>query len=123
MYLSIILIPLVTSIFSGLFGRKLGAQGSQFITTFGLIFTCLLSLIAYYEVGLSHSPVSVNLFSWIDSEYFSVSWSFLFDSLTVSMLIPIVFISSLVHLYSISYMGSDPHTQRFFSYLSAFTFS
>ena len=122
MYLSIILIPLIGSIFSGLFGRKLGAQGSQFITTFGLIITACLSFIAFYEVGLNSSSVSINLFNWIDSEYFLVSWGFLFDSLTVSMLIPIVFISSLVHMYSISYMGTDPHTQRFFSYLSAFTF-
>jgi NADH-ubiquinone oxidoreductase chain 5 len=122
MYLSIILIPLVGSIFAGLFGRKLGAQGSQFITTFGLIVTCLLSFTAFYEVGLNQSSVSVDLFSWIDSEYFLVKWGFTFDSLTVSMLIPIVFISSLVHMYSIGYMGADPHTQRFFSYLSAFTF-
>jgi NADH-ubiquinone oxidoreductase chain 5 len=122
MYLSIILIPLITSMFAGLFGRKLGAQGSQFITTFGLIVTCILSFTAFVEVGLNSSPVSVDLFSWIDSEYFLVSWGFTFDSLTVSMLIPIVFISSLVHMYSISYMGADPHTQRFFSYLSAFTF-
>ena len=108
MYLSIILIPLITSIFAGLFGRKLGAQGSQFITTFGLIVTACLSFTAFYEVGLNSSSVSVDLFSWIDSEYFLVSWGFTFDSLTVSMLIPIVFISSLVHMYSISYMGADP---------------
>src|SRR5690606_23820417 len=108
MYLSIIVIPLLTSIFSGMFGRKLGAQGSQFITTFGLIVACLLSFTAFVEVGLNSSPVSINLFSWIDSEYLLVSWGFLFDSLTVSMLIPIVFISSLVHLYSIGYMGADP---------------
>jgi hypothetical protein len=54
----------------GLFGRKLGAQGNQFITTFGLIVTCILSLTAFYEVGLSQSLVSVDLFSWLDSEYF-----------------------------------------------------
>src|SRR5690349_23757909 len=83
MYLSIVLIPLLGSIFAGLFGRKLGAQGSQFITTFGLIVTCLLSFTAFYEVGLNQSPVSIDLFSWIDSEYFSVNWGFTFDSLTV----------------------------------------
>jgi len=47
---------------------------------------------------------------------------FTFDSLTVAMLLPIIIISSLVHIYSISYMGADPYTQRFFCYLSAFTF-
>jgi group I intron endonuclease len=58
MYLSIILIPIITSILSGIFGRKLGAQGSQFITTFGLMVLCVLSLTALYEVGFSQSPVS-----------------------------------------------------------------
>ena len=52
MYLAIILIPLLGSIFAGLFGRKLGAKGSQFITTFGLIVTAFLSFTAFYEVGL-----------------------------------------------------------------------
>nr|QHD26783.1 NADH dehydrogenase subunit 5 [Podosphaera xanthii] len=49
-------------------------------------------------------------------------WNFQFDSLTVSMLIPVLVISSLVHFYSIGYMSHDPHNQRFFSYLSLFTF-
>ena len=49
-------------------------------------------------------------------------WNFQFDSLTVSMLIPVLVISSLVHIYSIGYMSHDPHSQRFFSYLSLFTF-
>jgi NADH-ubiquinone oxidoreductase chain 5 len=52
----------------------------------------------------------------------SVSWGFLFDSLTVSMLIPVLFVSTLVHIYSTNYMSEDPHNQRFFSYLSLFTF-
>ena len=52
----------------------------------------------------------------------SVDWAFMFDSLTVSMLLPVLIVSSMVHVYSISYMSSDPHNQRFFSYLSMFTF-
>jgi len=54
-------------------------------------------------------------------ELFNVSWGFLFDSLTVIMLVVVTFISSLVHLYSIEYMGHDPHLSRFMSYLSLFT--
>ena len=64
----------------------------------------------------------MNLFRWIDSEWFNIIWGFQFDSLTVSMLIPVLIISSLVHIYSIGYMSNDPHIQRFFSYLSLFTF-
>ncbi|WP_460818394.1 proton-conducting transporter transmembrane domain-containing protein, partial [Microbacterium petrolearium] len=81
-----------------------------------------LSIVAFYEVGLSGSPVSIVIGSWIDSEFMLVQWGFLFDSLTVSMLLPVLIVSSLVHLYSISYMAGDPHNQRFFSYLSMFTF-
>jgi NADH-ubiquinone oxidoreductase chain 5 len=62
------------------------------------------------------------LFKWLDSESFNILWNFQFDSLTVSMLIPVLIISSLVHFYSIGYMSHDPHNQRFFSYLSLFTF-
>ena len=46
----------------------------------------------------------------------------MFDSLTVSMLLPVLVVSSMVHVYSISYMSADPHNQRFFAYLSMFTF-
>jgi len=71
---------------------------------------------------MNNAPVSIQLFRWIDSESLNVLWSFNFDSLTVSMLIPVLIVSSLVHLYSIGYMSHDPHNQRFFSYLSLFTF-
>src|SRR6201992_2976108 len=122
MYLSILALPLLGSIISGFLGRKIGVTGSHIITCTSLFLTCVLATIAFYEVGICGSPVSINLFSWIDSEFLYISWGFLFDSLTVSMIIPISFISFLVHVYSISYMNGDPHNQRFFSFLSLFTF-
>ncbi len=122
MYLSILVLPLLGSIISGLLGRKIGVSGSHFITSFLLFITSILASIAFYEVGICSSPLTIHLNSWIDSEYLSISWEFLFDSLTVSMLIPVLFVSTLVHIYSISYMSEDPHNQRFFSYLSLFTF-
>lgn len=122
MYLSIIILPLLGSIVSGFFGRKVGIRGAQLITSSCVIITTLLSLLCFVEVGFNNIPVTINLFRWIDSEWFNINWGFLFDSLTVSMLIPVLIISSLVHIYSISYMSNDPHIQRFFSYLSLFTF-
>jgi len=122
MYLSILALPFFGSAVAGLLGRKIGVTGAHIITTGSLMTTTLLALVAFYEVGLCGSPVSIELFSWIDSEFMYVSWGFLFDSLTVSMLLPVLVVSSLVHLYSISYMAEDPHNQRFFSYLSMFTF-
>ena len=122
MYLALIVLPLLASLISGFFGRKVGASGAQLITCSCVIATTVLSLVAFFEVGLNNIPVSIELFRWIDSESLLVHWGFQFDSLTVSMLIPVLIISSLVHVYSIGYMSMDPHKQRFFSYLSLFTF-
>ena len=107
---------------SGFFGRKVGVNGAQLITCSSVIMTTILAVIAFFEVGFNNIPVSIELFRWIDTEWFNIIWGFEFDSLTVSMLIPVLIISSLVHIYSISYMSNDPHIQRFFSYLSLFTF-
>ncbi|KAG0122694.1 NADH-ubiquinone oxidoreductase [Tuber indicum] len=89
MYLAIITLPLLGSIASGLFGRKIGVTGAQLITSSLVILTTLLAIAAYFEA--------------------------------VSMLLPILIVSCLVHIYSIGYMSHDPHNQRFFSYLSLFT--
>ena len=122
MYITIIILPLLASITSGFFGRKIGVSGSHFITCTCVIITTLLSVITSIEVGISNIPVDIQLFRWVDSESLNVLWGFNFDSLTVSMLIPVLIVSSLVHIYSIGYMSHDPHNQRFFSYLSLFTF-
>ena len=122
MYLALIILPLLGSIVSGFFGRKVGISGSQLITCSCIIITTILAIIAFIEVGLNNIPVTIHLMRWIDVGSLNISWGFYFDSLTVSMLIPVLIVSSLVHVYSIGYMSQDPHNQRFFSYLSLFTF-
>lgn len=122
MYLSILVLPLLGSMISGLLGRKIGVTGAHLITCSCLIFSSILASIAFYEVGICGSPVSIYLINWVDSEFITISWEFLFDQLTVSMFIPVLYISSLIHIFSTNYMAEDPHNQRFFSYLSLFTF-
>nr|AFD95930.1 NADH dehydrogenase subunit 5 [Talaromyces stipitatus] len=122
MYLTLIILPLLGSISSGFFGRKIGISGSHIITCSSVILTTLLAILAFIEVGMNNIPVTIDVARWIDAEALNVLWSFKFDSLTVSMLLPVLIVSSLVHIYSISYMSHDPHNQRFFSYLSLFTF-
>jgi hypothetical protein len=122
MYLTILILPLLGSLISGFLGRKIGVTGSHIITCTCLLISSILSTIAFYEVGICNSPVSIHIFNWLDSELMSISWEFLFDQLTVSMFIPVLYISSLIHIYSVDYLSSDPHNQRFFSYLSLFTF-
>ena len=122
MYISILTLPLLGSIVSGLLGRKLGVTGAHIITCTCLILSSILATVAFYEVGVCGSPASIYLLNWVDSELMSISWEFLFDQLTVSMFIPVLYISSLIHIFSTNYMAEDPHNQRFFSYLSLFTF-
>ena len=122
MYLTLIILPLLGSISSGFFGRKIGVKGSHILTCSSIIITTILAIMAFFEVGFNNIPVTINIAKWIDVESLNISWSFKFDSLTVSMLLPVLIVSSLVHIYSISYMSHDPHNQRFFSYLSLFTF-
>jgi len=106
----------------GILARKIGISGAHLITCSCLITSAVLAILAFYEVGICLNPISINLISWIDFELMDVSWAFVFDSLTVSMLIPVLVVSSLVHIFSIDYIIGDPHNKRFFSYLSMFTF-
>jgi len=122
MYLALIFLPLLASISSGFFCRKIGVSGAQWITCSSVVITTILAITVFFEVGLNNIPVTIKLFRWVDSESLDVLWGFNFDALTVSMLIPVLIVSSLVHIYSIGYMSHDPHNQRFFSYLSLFTF-
>jgi len=121
MYLNILFLPFFAASLSGLFGRLWGVKGVYFINTISLFIITLFAFIAFYEVVLSKTTVTIELISWINSEHLKVTWSFFYDELTVSMLIPVLIVSLLVHIYSIGYMGEDPHQQRFFSYISLFT--
>nr|YP_004062192.1 NADH dehydrogenase subunit 5 [Gracilariopsis andersonii]ADR03208.1 NADH dehydrogenase subunit 5 [Gracilariopsis andersonii]APC24909.1 NADH dehydrogenase subunit 5 [Gracilariopsis andersonii] len=122
MYLLILLLPLLGALFAGFFGRFLGHKGSGFISLLCVILSMLLSFLAFYEVGLMGLSYYITISSWIDVGVFKISWSFLFDSLTVTMLVVITVISSLVHLYSLEYMQYDPHLPRFMAFLEIFTF-
>lgn len=124
MYLIIIFLPLLASLVTGFFGRFLGYRGAALLATSSVFLSAILSFLAFYEVALSGSNCSIELSPWFLSELFDASWGFYFDSLTVVMLVVVTSISTLVHLYSISYMDpqSEPHLPRFMSYLSIFTF-
>lgn len=122
MYLLSILLPGFSSLTTGLFGRKIGISGANTVSVV-LIFTTLgLSLILCYEVLLCQSPVHVYIIPWIQTDLLDVNFAFHFDQVATIIILVVSLISSLVHLYSVWYIGHDPHLQRFLSYLSAFTF-
>lgn len=122
MYLLILLLPLLSTIFSGLCGRWLGGRGAAILSTSLIGTTFLISCFAFYEVALKKAVCVIELNPWIITETYNLHWGFLFDTLTCVMLIVVTSISTLVHLYSTEYMGQDPHLARFMSYLSFFTF-
>jgi NADH-ubiquinone oxidoreductase chain 5 len=120
--LLVLVLPFLASAITLLFGRYLGKTGAIFITIPAVLSAFLISLYSFYNIGLGHKVIEVVGFPWIKSGFFSVSWGFLFDPLTVVMLIVVTSISTMVHIYSVDYMGQDPHFVRFMSYLSLFTF-
>ena len=122
MYLLLVFLPLLGSCAAGLFGFLIGSRGAVLVTTGSVLGSAILSGIVFYEVALCGSPCTVSPSSWFTSEFFDASWGFYFDTLTSVMIVVITWVSTLVHLYSISYMEHDPHLPRFMSYLSLFTF-
>ncbi len=123
MYQAIVFLPLLGALVAGLFGRLIGARPSELITTLFLVVSTILSWIAFARVGFGHVDERVVLFTWMQSGDLKVDWALRIDTLTAVMLVVVTTVSSLVHLYSIGYMHEDPHRQRFFAYLSLFTFA
>lgn len=119
--LSIIILPFIGTIASGLFGWYIGKSGSKFITCTCVSVSALLAVIAFYYVAILGNETSIYICDWLNIETLNIGWSFYFDTLTVSMLLPVLIVSSLVHIYAVEYMAEDPHQPRFFSYLSMFT--
>ncbi len=119
---AIVFLPLIAAFVAGAFGRWIGDRGAQVITSGAMVVAAVLSLILFIQVGLHHAPRTVELFTWIDSGTFEVSWALRVDALTVVMLLMVTTVSACVHIYSIGYMAHDPHIPRFMAYLSLFTF-
>lgn len=122
MYFLVILLPLLSWVVCCGFGRKVGEKGSGIISTGCLLLSLLISCLIFIEVSLENSSLESVLWNWFDIGLLNNPFGFYYDELTASMLIVVTTISSLVHLYSTSYMAGDPHLPRFMSYLSLFTF-
>ena len=122
MYLLVLALPLIGAIISGFGGRWLGCKGANIFSVTCILITTILSFFIFYEIGLSGTVCYISLSPWISSGILNINWSFLFDSVTAIMLVVVTSISSLVHIYSIKYMETDPHRPRFMAYLEIFTF-
>lgn len=118
-----LLAPLLGSLVAGLFGKKIGVKAAQSVTIAGVAVAFVSSLILLKAILFDHAQtLNETLYVWGTSGDLTLSVGFLIDQLTVLMMMIVTFVSLLVHIYSIGYMEGDPGVQRFFSYMSLFTF-
>ena len=124
LYLLIALAPLVGSLIAGLFGWLIGRTGAHVITILGVAVSAVLSAYVLYGYVTGQSqPFDENLYTWLTIGGVDLSIGLMMDSLTAMMLVVVTSVSLMVHIYTIGYMKGDPGYQRFFSYISLFTFS
>ena len=123
-YLLIVLLPLLGSAISGLFCRVINEKVAHTVTITFVAIAALLSGYVLIQHMNGHAPIfDENLYTWMDTGSLSVGVGFMVDNLTAMMMVVITSVSTMVHVYSIGYMKGDPGYNRFFSYISLFTFS
>jgi NADH-quinone oxidoreductase subunit L len=121
-YLLVVLLPLIGAIAAGFFGRRLGRVNSHRIAIAGVALSCLLSFVVLFD-ALSGTVFNESIYTWATIGGLRFEVGFLVDSLTATMMVVVTSVSLAVHVYTIGYMEEDEGYQRFFSYISLFTFS
>lgn len=122
--LAIVLGPLIAAVIAGLGGHVIGRQWSHRLTIAAVGFSCLLAVnIALGFFFGKHQAVEFTLYTWAQFGELKIQVGFLLDSLTATMMSVVTFVSLMVHVYTIGYMKDDPGYQRFFAYISLFTFA
>jgi NADH-quinone oxidoreductase subunit L len=123
-YLTIALAPLAACLAAGLFGRQIGRVGAQSVTIAGVALSCGLSFYVLYRLVFEGmAPFDGPVYTWLLSDGLNIQVGFLIDRLSALMMSVVTFVSLMVHIYTIGYMADDDGYQRFFSYISLFTFS
>ena len=123
-YLAIVLAPLIAAVVAGLFGRQIGRAGAHTVTILGVGISTLLSFYVLYRMAWQGAaPENISVYTWAVTDGLRMEVGFLVDRLTALMMAVVTFVSLMVHVYTIGYMHDDPGYQRFFSYISLFTFS
>ncbi|MFL2555716.1 MAG: NADH-quinone oxidoreductase subunit L [Gammaproteobacteria bacterium] len=123
-YLVIVLAPLFGSLVAGLFGSLVGRSGAHWVTNIGVGISTILSMLAYkHHVIDGSADFNQAIYTWLSSGGIDFQIGFLIDKLSVTMMVVVSFVSWMIHIYTIGYMRNDPGYQRFFSYISLFTFA
>lgn len=123
-YLAIPLASLIGAILAGFLGKVIGRTGSHTVTIAGVTVSFILSLVALVHIVFQGGEVyNATVYTWMVSDGLTFEVGFLVDNLTVMMMTVVTAVSLAVHVYTIGYMQDDPGYQRFFSYISLFTFA
>ena len=123
-YLWTVLAPLIGAIVAGLFGRVIGRAGAHWVTIIGVAIATILSFLAYMHVVVDGAPAfNGTVYVWGIVGDLRLEIGFLIDELSATMMLVVTFVSLMIHIYTIGYMSDDPGYQRFFSYISLFTFA
>ncbi|MFW2403635.1 MAG: NADH-quinone oxidoreductase subunit L [Gammaproteobacteria bacterium] len=124
LYLTIVLSPLIASIIAGFFGKQVGRAGAHSVTILGVAISFVLSVLVLKGQYVDGDPVyNASVYTWMVTDGVHMEVGFLVDRLTALMMTVVTFVSLMVHVYTIGYMHDDPGYQRFFSYISLFTFA
>ena len=118
-----VLAPLIGCLIAGFFGKKIGTRGAHFFTILFMLISFLCALFIFKYAVLDNQMYYGTIYTWAISGSFQFDVGFLIDHLTAVMMIIVTFVATLVHIYSIGYMKGDPGDQRFFCYMSGFTFA
>ncbi|BAN34790.1 proton-translocating NADH-quinone oxidoreductase, chain L [Sulfuricella denitrificans skB26] len=122
LYLLVPLAPLAGAVIAGLFGWLIGRAASHWVTILSVAISFVASVVIFQDVLAGHT-FNGSVYTWLTTGDTRFEVGFLIDRLTTVMMLVVTFVSLMVHIYTIGYMHDDPGYQRFFSYISLFTFS
>jgi NADH-quinone oxidoreductase subunit L len=122
LYLVAPLAPLAGALIAGLLGKLIGRRASHLVAVLGVAIAFIASVVIFRDVQAGNT-FNGSIYTWANSGRLNFEIGFLIDSLTVMMMLVVTFVSLMVHIYTIGYMAEDAGYQRFFSYISLFTFA
>jgi NADH-quinone oxidoreductase subunit L len=116
--------PLAGALVSGLLGKAIGDKAAMGASVLGMVIAAICGPLAFFQLTGGADAGVLDLGTWIESGRFHVEWALRYDTLSAAMVAMVSFVSMLIHVYSIGYMGHDARPRyRFFAYLSLFTFA
>ncbi|MBS0388196.1 MAG: NADH-quinone oxidoreductase subunit L, partial [Proteobacteria bacterium] len=121
--LAIPMLPLVAALIAGLGGRVIGRAASAGVTIAAVAVSCILSIVVLSDLLHGTPAYNAPVYTWLVSDNVNMQVGFLIDRLSALMMVVVTFVSLCVHVYTIGYMHDDSGFQRFFAYISLFTFA